>query len=197
MRCRARGGDRLRCGPGTGGRAGAALRSFVINTLSTAGPGQVMFVAPKADVVDLLELDVGGSAPPISRQPPLLPSGLMVTASADAALDVLEGEALMWALVRPRHDRLRWAPTLVFMATTMFRHDRTRLETVLDLGSGYGVAAILAGYRAIRNPTPAVLSAVGWWGWLSQLRVPVVVAAWSRTPRSLRHRGAGGTRARA
>jgi hypothetical protein len=126
--------------------ARAALRSFVVNTLGTAGPGQVMFVAPRADVIDLLELDVGGSAPPMSQQLPPLPSGLVVTASVDAALDVLEGEALMRALVHPRHDRLRWTPTLVLMATTMFRHDRTRLETVLDLGSGYGVAAILAGY---------------------------------------------------
>jgi hypothetical protein len=124
--------------------ARAALRSFVVNTLSTR-PGQVMFVVPGVDLVDLLELDVGGSASQIS-QGPSLPCGLMVTASVDAALDVLEGEALMRALVHPRHDRIRWTPTLVLMATTMFRHQVTRLETVLDLGSGYGVAAILAGY---------------------------------------------------
>jgi hypothetical protein len=42
----------------------------------------------------------------MSQQLLPLRSGLMVTASVDAALDELEGEALMRALVRPRHDRL-------------------------------------------------------------------------------------------
>jgi hypothetical protein len=35
---------------------------------------------------------------------------------------------------------------LVLVTTRMFRQDRIRLETVLDLGSGYGIAAIVAGY---------------------------------------------------
>ena len=134
----------IACGVGlVGDGARAALRAFVVNTLSTTPPTQVTFVVPRGDVVDLLELGVGGSALPTSPLPPL-PFGLMVTGSFDDALEVLKREALMRALVRSRQKRTRWTPTMVLAASTC-PHRRERLETVLDLGSGYGVAAIVAG----------------------------------------------------
>jgi hypothetical protein len=70
-----------------------------------------MFVASRSDVVELFELGAEETTPRMSQLPPLL-FGLMVTESLDDAVNVLESEALLRALVRPALDETRWTPTL-------------------------------------------------------------------------------------
>ena len=114
-RGRPRGGDRPGVGLVSVG-APAALRAFLVNTLDTARPGQFVFVAPKIDLVDLLELRGEGSAP----QLPLLPAGLMVTESFDEAVDLVEREALTRALAASdgQERGTHWEPTFVRVAMT-------------------------------------------------------------------------------
>lgn len=119
------------------------LQAFVVTHWDWARPGPVMFVVSRSDVVELFELGTEETAPRMSQLPPL-PFGLMVTEALDDAVNVLESEALLRALVRLTLDEIRWTPTLVLI-TLRPRHELTRLQAVLDLGSGYGVAAMLWG----------------------------------------------------
>ena len=77
---------------------------------------------------------------------PELPLGLQPVDSLDEALDLLEMQALARALPPSQPTRPeRWIPTYILIAMTS-RYDLTRLQVVLELGAGYGVAGLLLGH---------------------------------------------------
>ena len=119
--------------------APAAARAFLAETLSEQPPGKIVIVIPALDLADLLGF-------PSPAALPELPIGLQATTSLDDALDLLETQTMIRALHLPepkRHEQ--WKPIYVLMAMTS-RCDPDRLQVVLKLGEGYGVAGLLLGH---------------------------------------------------
>jgi hypothetical protein len=119
--------------------APAAIRAFMIERLFAYVPGETVMVIPTLDLADLL----GCRSPAVL---PELPLGLQPVDSLDEALDLLEMQALARALPPSEPTRPeRWSPTYILIAMTS-RYDLTRLQVVLELGAGYGVAGLLLGH---------------------------------------------------
>lgn len=98
-----------------------------------------MIVIPAHDLADLL-----GYPSPAAL--PELPIGLQATTSLDDALDLLETQTMIRALQLSEPKRYEeWKPIYLLVVMTS-RCDPDRLQVVLKLGEGYGVAGLLLGY---------------------------------------------------
>jgi hypothetical protein len=101
--------------------------------------GEAVMIIPTLDLADLLGCRSSAALPE-------LPLGLEAVESLDDALYLLEMQALARALQPFERKRAeRWIPTYILIAMTS-RYDLTRLQVVLELGAGYGVAGLLLGH---------------------------------------------------
>jgi hypothetical protein len=101
--------------------------------------GETVMIIPTLDLADLLGCRSSAALPE-------LPLGLEAVESLDDALYLLEMQALARALQPFERKRAeRWIPTHILIAMTS-RYDLTRLQVVLELGAGYGVAGLLLGH---------------------------------------------------
>lgn len=118
----------------------AAVRALLVAGLSTttgAGLTDARVVVPAEDLVAVLGR-AAAAAP--------LPARLRVVDSLDAALNLLESETLVRAGIPARAPGVPPSPwPALMLAAQVPAQQRTRLQAVLDNGSGFGITGLLIG----------------------------------------------------